>query len=1514
MELQGGFLDKVTPLAVTADEANSLWIESLALPTATTKKKNIVILSGKRPRSLDTLDLTLRITENARLAVSLKNEAMPKSSLAIFDIAKLFTLAAGQTLQHPLDNLGSVLHVSLTPGTRMALQFDRDRMLYEPGEKVNLSIYPHLLTSQIDKNREYEVQAELYSCGLKERKKVWSETKDFSPLNPQKVGYSPTLPDQEGVYELVLTLISNRSFRDAAMSGSLSTTKSLTQRKIQLLALGSAFAGAAGATEAQRGQSPLSGLAFSKLSLPGFGGSDTSQENVANTEPATKKLDALPPLGQDLNKPIFTINSQDRAWWNNITSTWSDVRRLNFRGKPKEADSGNLTQIEHPLGKMTQLPKNGSSQLGDTQKSWQLYTLPIEAPCEPHILEIVYPSDVEQAMDVVVNCPSREGVTGTIGRSAGFENYREDFATQKAPKLLTHRVPFWPEGETANVMLINKRSDRPALYESVRVYRASEPKYKVALPPSADRRQALAYLDRPIFPENFDSHERRDPVQESAFFDDWNTFYQGGSRMVERLSQRGYNGLVLGVFVDGSTIYPSQHLLPTTRWDTGAFFSTGQDPMKKDVLEMLFRMFDRKELTLIPMLDFSTPLPALEAALRRGGEEATGINWIGSDGETLLAKEGTSDGRAPYYNLLNPTVQQAIFEVVQEVIERYGHHPAFGGIALRLSGDGYTLLPGPQWGVDDKTCQAFVTQMRIGNLPDDEEKFLRRATILASENGLLYDAWMQKNKAERSNAKNRSVTRGQGASWRNGVGQTTQATAKQGETPVTTNAIRFGDLQEGTSHRANQRLSLSNAISAGGNANLPNGRTPAALQSKESKSTTLSLRTESTQTSPYESAQQPHSGNSTGSSSRSAFQLLATPEQSQKIYRSWLAWRSAVLAEFYGKIADAATQANPNARLLLVGADTFSPENLGPMVNTKVNSRQNLADILQRLGIDPRLYTEKKNVVLFGPQFSNSKRNGDCKAEQVALNRLISKDDWFASLELPGNLHYNKPKQLKLDGAHFQDKKIPEDLKKMWFVSQTSLPSAIDSSGLTYSLDTLDSRLSLEGGWMLPVASNRKNIAKLFSFRVLPNTPLEEVKHAKIGEDTQPVHFYYTSQGDYSFLCVVNNSPIEAKGKIELTRLPTTVPILDAFGKPLPASLVQRRPDATTLTFALAPHDLQTVILPTKNILPASPGAIYDTQVNEEIGSRIAQLEKWYNQLATISNSPEKGWLTFTNFDFEKKTSSSSTGETTAIPGWIAELGEKGVVKQYSDHPVLRQKSSASAVGGAPQPEKPDYSAAVLLASRLGTASLTSSAVPAPKSGRVMISVWLKPSEESLQPPLRIAIQANHNGKPCYRFASLGKHPNIASQPLASGWKQYHCLIDNLPQEGLQDFRIRFELLGSGIVMIDDVKVAYAKFTPAELSTFAAVISDANALLRESKVREVMQILDGYWAYYLQRVVTQKQSGIAATPKPLPAVRVASRPVPAPVAPTPKPAPKPKEKEPEGVVDQLKGWMNDLID
>ena len=379
------------------------------------------------------------------------------------------------------------------------------------------------------------------------------------------------------------------------------------------------------------------------------------------------------------------------------------------------------------MGQLAELKPNADSP----DVSWEAYWLPIDQPGRPHVLEVDYPSDVPQTLGLSIIEPDAAGAMAPLSADAGVDNAADAIGSAGSPPCwLHHRLIFWPRTSAPLLLVTNGRDRQPAVYGKIRVLSDGERLPRAISGHAAAGRLLAAYLDRPLVPDNFSASRSLDPWS-SRCLDDWQTFYEGGTRLVEYLNHAGLNGLMLAVLADGSTIYPSPLLEPTPRYDTGALFASAQDPVRKDVLEMLLRLFDREELQLIPMVEFAAPLPELEAVRRRGGPDAEGIEWIGPEGAPWSAAWPPRRGLAPYYNLLHPRVQQAMLGVLRELAGRYAKHPAFAGLAVRLSADGYAQLPGPDWGLDDATVARFQREANLRLPGSGPRRFAERAAYLA---------------------------------------------------------------------------------------------------------------------------------------------------------------------------------------------------------------------------------------------------------------------------------------------------------------------------------------------------------------------------------------------------------------------------------------------------------------------------------------------------------------------------------------------------------------------------------------------------------------------------------------------------------------------------------------------------------------------------------------------------------------------------------------------------------------
>jgi hypothetical protein len=371
-------------------------------------------------------------------------------------------------------------------------------------------------------------------------------------------------------------------------------------------------------------------------------------------------------------------------------------------------------------GLTTQPLSNGSastkSHLGRTwielpQDTWQAYPLSVEEIGRPHVLQIDYPSDLPQSLGISIVEPNAAGQVVPIGLDSGL-----DVATPGAgatAKVVRHRLIFWPQTKSPVVLFTNRRRGQGAWFGKITLQ--SGP---ITLPPlrlphaSFNQRMFASCLERPLITENFSSGEALDPAT-GRTLDDWVTFYLATSRLVEYLQHTGSGTIMLPVLCEGSTLYPSKLLEPTPRYDTGLFFESGQDPMRKDVLELLLRLCDRAGVQCVPSLQFNTPLPELERQRLLDPDNAVGIEPLGPDGRPLLLRRGTRRGLAAYYNPLDERVQEAMRNVVDELSSRYGDHPSFTGLGLQLGPESYALLPEDLTGADARTILAFRQQTGI---------------------------------------------------------------------------------------------------------------------------------------------------------------------------------------------------------------------------------------------------------------------------------------------------------------------------------------------------------------------------------------------------------------------------------------------------------------------------------------------------------------------------------------------------------------------------------------------------------------------------------------------------------------------------------------------------------------------------------------------------------------------------------------------------------------------------------
>lgn len=665
ISLSSGTLAAPQCLGVEADEPGSMWLED----------ERQLVVRQRSPRSFDGVDLTAVAPLDAKLTIHLAAAEDPAEPVVIeMPLSGL----AEQLRNEQLDRFGNRLLVHRAPGDALRVRFQRESLIFAPGEVFRLAVEPSLLS--VPPGGRVQIRAQLVPA--RTQRELWSANKTFDASQPTPIAFEVPLPSQEGIYDLVFSAVPWPPWQQAVRQP-LAWRKPVAERTVQLLVL--------------------------QASRP-------APARASQTELVT----------------LVPLDPANPRWWD-IIGKLPQLPRIQRLWKTP-LGSGHSETWRHPLGEMVRLAP--SAQTPDV--SWEAYTLPISQPGKPHVLEVELPSEVPQTLGISILEPNAAGALMPIGLDSAVDVQSDGFGVA-AGQRLRHRLIFWPRTSSPLLLMTNCQGRLPAVYGKIRLLGGWE-----QLPPASPAplrsgwRLLAAYYDRPLFHKNFGGSEALDGWSGHSL-DDWVTFYEGGTRLIEYLHYVGYNGLMISVMADGSSIYPSALIEPTPRYDKGVLFATGQDPIRKDVLEMLFRLFNREQLTLIPALDFGAPLPALEAAERRGSPGVQSLRWIGPEGKPLTQLEPPYRGLAPYYNLLDPVVQEQMLAVIREVAARYGHHPSFGGVAIQLSARGYAQLPPPEWGLDDRTISRFEQETGIKVPGSGAERFAQRAAFLL---GPQREAWL----------------------------------------------------------------------------------------------------------------------------------------------------------------------------------------------------------------------------------------------------------------------------------------------------------------------------------------------------------------------------------------------------------------------------------------------------------------------------------------------------------------------------------------------------------------------------------------------------------------------------------------------------------------------------------------------------------------------------------------------------------------------------------------------------
>lgn len=562
---------------------------------------------------------------------------------------------------------------------------------------------------------------------------------------------------------------------------------------------------------------------------------------------------------------------------------------------------------------------------------------------------------------------------------------------------------------------------------------------------------------------------------------------------------------------------------------------------------------------------------------------------------------------------------------------------------------------------------------------------------------------------------------------------------------------------------------------------------------------------------------------------------------------AWLAWRSDELAAFHGRLAGVLAEHDPRWSLYLAPTTLFTHGDLAARFRPLLAARPGADDILLEIGLDPGRSTTDRRVVYVSPQVHAAAGEVVDRALFATLNRAAPLVAAAAGAGRRGVAIVEEPLDIDLRRAARHG---PFGAAAVEGCTMHALPagpdgrrSLVEPLAVADAEAVFDMRLALEAP---PAADGARR-----AYAALPADRLQRiggtgpvVVRGFQGERGLVVHAVNAAAAPARILLPVRSATVRAADD-DAQR---TIPAVDGVA-----------------TLPIEAWGMRTLVID-GGLDGGTPRVEHDEAVRQAVTEGIEDVRRRRRVLET-----PRPLDVLDNPDFE--IGAGGPQRLSAIAGW--ELVEP-------------RRGGLAFVPGAATPDgRPGR--AVAFSSVHGLSTLRSNPFPAPATGRLSIAVRLRIVDGDPQPPLRIALEGVLGDREYYRFAAVGGL--TGGRPLAGEWARFVLPVDDLPRDGLESLRVRFDLLGPGAVQIDEVRVfdlAFEEPQRVQLSKMIAAMENAAAA---GDIGRCVVDLDGYWPRFLAEFVSAADvERLAEVPQPAQPARSQ----PPPQAP--------------GVIDRLRGW------
>ncbi|MEM7312167.1 MAG: hypothetical protein AAF497_03350, partial [Planctomycetota bacterium] len=395
---------------------------------------------------------------------------------------------------------------------------------------------------------------------------------------------------------------------------------------------------------------------------------------------------------------------------------------------------------------------------------------------------------------------------------------------------------------------------------------------------------------------------------------------------------------------------------------------------------------------------------------------------------------------------------------------------------------------------------------------------------------------------------------------------------------------------------------------------------------------------------------------------------------------------------------------------------------------------------------------------------------------------------------------------------------------------------------LTAALSRCDIATALVGGEQLPNVLSKSAQKWLHSFQQIPIGKFRSLETTT----GSPVLVRHLQHAGRTYVYALNNSPWKVQATVKI-RAETNCRFASLDQEPSSSTWKEPGrdvavPSVGTWGCELEPFGLSVGFLTDPDAQPTEAIATLPEEV-------LPLLQERYTKVAARLNGLKRpeSYEAIANAGFD------AAPEPLGVPGWNWPQQPNTIVKR--DNQVFHSGL-----------------ASLQIESKQPVMWVRSDPMPVPETGRLAIKAMIKFATEQPSAPLRIALEGVHDGRTYYRFAQVlppkAPPPLAATAPLPSEqWMPFMLQVNDLPTGGLEQLRVRFDLMGAGKVWVDDLNMFSLAFSADEQMQLSRIVSLADYQLREGDLAGCARTLNQYWPRYLLRFGRPEVPRMADVPK-----------------------------------------------